>query len=152
MPRMTTDGSRGRRSYRWAVPLALVLAAGLAVAFVAARALRPGRAGADRPAEPADAIDRDSYIRPLESEVEVAGGERVAPFSGFAVSVETEPEDALVTIGGVERGESPVVAGVECRPGAKVPIRVVKQGFRPARASTVCRTDALVKLTIRLAP
>ncbi|HEY6002557.1 MAG TPA: PEGA domain-containing protein [Anaeromyxobacter sp.] len=144
----------GRRTprYRWAGLLALGLAAGLAVAFVAARALRAGRATADRPGEPPEAIDRDSYLRPLESEVEAAGGERIAPFSGFAVSVETEPEAALVTIAGVERGEAPVLAGVECKPGAKVPIRVVKPGFRPARASTLCRSDALVKLTIRLNP
>jgi hypothetical protein len=140
------------RSHRWTVLLALGLAAALAVAFVAARALRPGRPAADRPGEPAEAIDTDSYIRPLESEVETAGGERIAPFSGFAISVETEPEDALVTIAGVERGEAPVLAGVECKPGARVQIRVVKPGFRPARASTLCRTDALVKLTVRLAP
>jgi PEGA domain len=148
-----TTGARPRLlgSYRWAVLLGLGLAAALAVAFVAARALRHGRAAADRPGEPADAIDTDSYLRPLESEVEATGGERVAPFSGFAVAVETEPEDALVTIAGVERGEAPVLAGVECKPGAKVPIRVVKRGFRPARASTLCRADALVKLTIRLA-
>jgi hypothetical protein len=146
-----TTGARPRllRSYRWAALLGLGLAAGLAVAFVAARALRHGRA-ADPSGEPAEAIDRDSYLRPLESEIDSAGGERVAPFSGFAVAVETDPEDALVTIAGVERGESPVLAGVECKPGAKVPIRVVKPGFRPVRASTLCRADALVKLTIHL--
>jgi hypothetical protein len=45
-----------------------------------------------------------------------------------------------------------VLAGVECKPGAKVPIRVEKPGFRPVRAATTCRSDALVKLTVRLAP
>lgn len=147
---MTTDAARRPRSHRWAALLALGLAAVLAAAFVAARALRLGRAAADRPGEPPESIDTDSYIRPLETDVETTSGERIAPFSGFAVSIETEPENALVTIAGVERGESPVLAGVECRPGAKVPIRVVKRGFRPARASTLCRADALVKLTIRL--
>lgn len=139
------------RRYRWAALLAAVLAVGLAVAFVAARALRRGRL-LDPPSEPAEAIDTDAYLQPLESEIEPGKGERVVPFSGFAVSVETHPEAALVSIAGVERGESPVLAGLDCKPGTKVPIRVVKRGFRPARASTVCRSDALVKLTVRLVP
>jgi PEGA domain-containing protein len=139
-------------SYRWTVLLSLGLAAGLAVAWVAARALRPGGGAAEPPREPAEAIDTDRYIGPIETELEPGTGERVAPFSGFAVSIETEPGDALVTIAGVERGESPVLAGVECKPGTKVPVRVAKTGFRAARASTVCRTDALVKLIIRLSP
>jgi PEGA domain-containing protein len=147
---MTTDVGATPPSYRWTVLLALGLAAGLSVAWVAARALRRGPA--EPPREPPEAIDTDRYIRPIETELEPGTGEQVAPFSGFAVSIETEPGDALVTVGGVERGESPVLAGVECTPGAKVPIRVAKPGFRPARASTVCRADALVKLTIRLTP
>jgi hypothetical protein len=148
---MTTEAGARRRSWRWAAPLAVALAVGLAVALAAARANRRGRGAADRTAEPAEAIDRDAYLRPMEMEVEAGTGERVAPFSGFAISVETEPEDALVTIAGVERGEAPVLAGVECDPGTRVPIRVVKRGFRPARASALCRSDALVKLTVRLA-
>lgn len=148
MPPMTAPRGATPPSYRWTVLLALGLAAGIAVAFVAARALRRGPAEAPR--EPAEAIDTDRYIRPIETEREAGSGEQVAPFSGFAVSVETEPEAALVTIAGVERGESPVLAGVECKPGAKVPIRVAKPGFRGAKASTLCRADALVKLNIRL--
>lgn len=144
---MTTDAGAPR--YRWAVLLALGLAVGTGGAFIAARLLRPSRA--ERPSEPAQAIDTDEYLGPIAGNVEPGSGEEVAPFSGFAVSVETEPADALVTIAGVERGEAPVLAGVECRPGAKVAIRVVKPGFRPARAATLCRSDALVKLTVRLA-
>jgi PEGA domain len=139
------------RRYRWTALLAVVLVVGVAVAWVAARALRRGRL-LDPPAEPAEAIDTDAYLRPLESEVDPGRGERVVPFPGFAISVETHPEAALVTIAGVERGESPVLAGLDCKPGTKVSIRVAKAGFRPARASTVCRSDALVKLTVRLTP
>lgn len=148
---MTPDSRPRRPSHRFAVLLASGLAAGLAVAGIAAWALRH-RSAADRPHEPAEMVDTDKYLFPIETEAEPGSGEQVAPFSGFAVSVETEPEDALVTIAGVERGESPVLAGVECKPGTKVPIRVEKPGFRPARATTVCRVDALVKLTVRLVP
>jgi hypothetical protein len=144
---MTTDAAAPR--YRWAVLLALGLAVGIGGAFAAARLLRPSRA--ERPSEPAQAIDTDEYLAPLAGGVDPGSGEQVAPFSGFAVSVETEPEDALVTVAGVERGEAPVLAGVDCRPGAKVAIRVEKPGFRPARSTTVCRADTLVKLTVRLA-
>ncbi|HEY6101559.1 MAG TPA: PEGA domain-containing protein [Anaeromyxobacter sp.] len=142
----------GRPRYRWTLLLALGLAAGTGVAWAAARALRPGLFAPSRPHEPAEQIDTDKYLGPIETAAEPATGEQIAPFSGFAVSVETEPEDALVTIAGVERGESPVLAGVECKPGTKVPVRVEKSGFRPARATTTCRADTLVKLTLRLAP
>lgn len=148
---MTTDAAPRIRRYRWAALLALALAIAVGVAWVAARRLRRGR-WPGPPPQPAEAIDNDAYLRPLESEEEPGKGERVLPFSGFAISVETRPEAALVTIAGVERGESPVLAGLDCKPGTKVPIRVVKRGFRPARASTVCRSDALVKLTVRLVP
>ena len=148
---MKPDARLRRPRYRWAALMAAGLAAGLLVAWGAARALRT-RTAEDRPREPPEAIDTDRYLGPIETEAEPGTGERVGPFSGFAISVETEPEDALVTIAGEERGESPVLAGVECRPGSKVPIRVVKPGFRPVRATTVCRSDALVKLTIRLEP
>jgi len=139
--------TRDVRRHTWPVLLAAGLVAGVAVAWIATRALRP-----DRPHEPAEQIDTDRYLRPIETSAEPGSGEQIAPFSGFAISVETEPEDALVTIAGVERGESPVLAGVECKPGTKVPIRVEKPGFRPARATTLCRADALVKLTVRLSP
>lgn len=148
---MTTEHAARPPSYRWTVLLALGLVCGIAVLWVAARALRPG-AGAEHPHEPAEAVDTDKYLRPIETAADPRTGEELAPFSGFAVSVETEPPDALVTIAGIERGESPVLAGVECKPGTKVPIRVEKPGFPPARTATTCRTDALVKLTIRLGP
>ncbi len=145
---MTTEHAARPPSYRWAVLLALGLACGLGILWAAARALRP----ADRPHEPAEAVDTDRYLRPFETAADPSTGEEIAPFSGFAVSVETEPPDALVTIAGVERGEAPVLAGIECKPGTKVAIRVEKPGFPAARTATTCRTDALVKLTVRLGP
>jgi hypothetical protein len=142
---MNLDAGTRTPRYRWAVLLGLGLLVGIGGAYLAARKLSPQRAP---PSEPAEAVDTDAYLAPIE--FEPGTGEAVAPFSGFAVSIETEPADALVTVGGVERGEAPVLAGVECRPGAKVPIEVAKPGFRRARATTLCRSDALVKLTVRL--
>jgi hypothetical protein len=147
---MTKEPGARHPRYRWTWLLALGLAVGLGVLWFVGRGLRRG--GGDRPDEPAAVIDTDRYLRPIETAADPRTGEEVAPFSGFAVSVETDPPDALVTIAGVERGESPVLAGVECEPGAKVPIRVEKPGFPPARATTTCRTDVLVKLTVRLGP
>jgi hypothetical protein len=131
------------------------LAALIAVAAVvigvlgAALAWLPGRAPSARPSEPAEEIDTSHYLRPLETAA-AGPGEEVAPFSGFAVSVETEPPGGLVTIAGVPRGEAPVLANLECKPGAKLEIRAEKEGFVPARVETACRADSLVKLTIRL--
>jgi hypothetical protein len=143
---MTKEAGAIRPRTRRAILIAAGVAAGLAVAaWVAVRVLRHGSASGT-----ADPIDTDRYLRPLETRADPGTGEQVAPFSGFAVSVETEPEGALVTIAGVERGESPVLAGVECKPGAKVPIRVTRRGFRTVQAATLCRSDALVKLTVRL--
>lgn len=134
---------------RWIVPLALALVLVLAALWVGARAVRPGGFWG-RSREPAEGIDTDRYLRPIETTADPRTGEEIAPFSGFAIAVETEPPDALVTIAGVERGEAPVLAGIECRPGTEVPVRVEKAGFPATRTATTCRTDALVKLTVRL--
>lgn len=147
MPAMSTEPGARHPRYRWTWLLALGLAVGLGVLWAVGRGLRHGSAEQ----EPAE-VDTDKYLRPIETAADPRTGEEVAPFSGFAVAVETEPPDALVTIAGVERGESPVLAGVDCKPGATVPIRVEKPGFSTARATTTCRADVLVKLHLRLDP
>ncbi len=95
-------------------------------------------------------IDGQEVLRPLNTAADPATGERTAPFDGFAVSVDTQPPGALVLVGGVPRGEAPVLAGVDCDPGEDVEIKAEKAGFRPARARTLCRSDTLVKLVVRL--
>jgi hypothetical protein len=130
----------------------LVLGAALAIGILAATvSILPGalRARSDKRGEPAEEIDNSHYLRPLRTERE-GPGEETAPFSGFAISVETEPPGALVTIAGVPRGEAPVLANVACKPGARLEIAAEKAGFRPARAGTSCREDTIVKLTVRL--
>jgi PEGA domain-containing protein len=149
MRRMTDprDTAPHRPSYGWLVGLVAVLAAGLGGLVLVARLRTPARA--ERPNEPAE-IDTSVILRPLETSADPATGERVAPFNGFAVSVETDPPGALVRVAGQERGEAPVFAGLPCAPGAPVDVRAEKPGFAPARATTTCRRDALVKLELRL--
>jgi hypothetical protein len=77
-------------------------------------------------------------------------GNVTLPFQGFGVSVESEPEGALVHVGGLERGETPLVAGVECAPGSDVKVRLQKPPL-PGREIVVrCRENALVKLSVKL--
>jgi hypothetical protein len=136
----------GAPRHRWLAALLATLALGIGGLWLAVGGQRAARL----PHEPAE-IDTAHYLRPIETAADPRTGEETAPFSGFAVAVETEPADAVVTVAGVERGEAPVLAGVDCRPGTKVPIRVEKAGFRASRATTICRADTLVKLTVRLA-
>ncbi len=90
------------------------------------------------------------FIQPREEEVDQASGERLLPFQGFAVSVESVPAGARVTVDGREVGESPVLASVECSPGTEVRVRVEKAPLRPQDRTTRCRADKLVKLSVRL--
>lgn len=95
-------------------------------------------------------LDTSDYLAPLDTAADPSTGEATAPFAGFAVSVESDPPGAIVTVAGVPRGEAPVLAGVDCRPGRRIEIRAEKAGFAAARSATRCRKDTLVKLTLRL--
>ncbi len=108
-----------------------------------------GSPAPQRPHEPAEEIDNSHYLSPFKTAV-AGRGEETAPFTGFAISVDTEPAGGLVTIAGVPRGEAPVLANVDCRPGTKLQVQAEKAGFPPVRRDTACRADTLVKLTIRL--
>jgi hypothetical protein len=130
-----------------ALPIALwALAAGAVVIGVVWWALAPrGTAGAG---DGRDAPGR--LLDPLRAAAVPGADEEVAPFSGFAVSVETDPPGAVVSIAGVPRGEAPVLAGLGCAAGDRIEIAAEKAGFPVARTQTTCRRDALVKITVRL--
>jgi hypothetical protein len=89
-------------------------------------------------------------LEPLRTSLDPRTGEQIAPFSGFAVAIDTEPPGARVLIDGIERGEAPVLAGVPCGPGEEVAIHAAQHGAGEASAVTTCRPDTLVKLTLRL--
>jgi hypothetical protein len=109
---------------------------------------------ARRPRDPAVAgsVPGGQVLAPLAPARDAGTGEEVAPFSGFAVSVETDPPGAVVTVAGIRRGESPAFAGVTCEPGEGVLVRAEMKRRAPAEVETTCRADALVKLRLRLAP
>jgi hypothetical protein len=140
------DDPSGR--YRRVALLVAGAVVGLGLLWVSVASLR-GRSAAEKPHEPAQEIDNSHYLAPIKTEA-AGNGEETAPFSGFAISVDTEPPGGVVTIAGVPRGEAPVLAGLECAPGAKLEVRAEKAGYPPARVQTTCRADTLVKLTVRL--
>ncbi len=131
--------------YRRIAAIAAAAAVGVVALWYAGSALR-----ARRPAsEPAAEIDQSVYLLPIKTE-QVAQGEETSPFQGFAVSVDTVPAGGVISIGGVVRGEAPVLANLECRGAEKLEVRADKAGFRPVRRQVGCRTDTLVKLTLTL--
>lgn len=127
---------------RIAIFVFLVLVA-VVLALVLATRLRRSPGGPGSPAGPG------TLLRPLEPSRNAVTGEETAAFAGFAVSVDTIPAGALVTVAGVARGEAPVFAGVDCAPGDRIEIRAERAGL-DARATTACRADTLVKLKLRL--
>jgi hypothetical protein len=82
--------------------------------------------------------------------ITTAGGERVAPFQGFGLSVTSTPAGARVLVGGSEVGETPIVTSVDCEPGREVEVRLERRGYRPERRAVRCRTDALLELSVPL--
>lgn len=134
--------------YRRIVALVAAAAVGVAGVWFAGSALGPKRAEAP-PREPATEIDTSVYLAPPRTEPS-GRDEETAPFGGFAVSVDSEPPGAVVTVAGKVRGEAPVLTDVACSGAEKVEIRAEKKGFRPARRLVACRADTLVKLTLRL--
>lgn len=131
--------------YRRLAAIVGAAAVGVGALWYAASALRPSRPAG----EPALEIDRSVYLLPIKTE-QVAQGEETSPFQGFAVSVDTVPAGGVISIGGVVRGEAPVLANIECRGAEKVEVRADKAGFRPALRQVGCRADTLVKLTLTL--
>jgi hypothetical protein len=79
-----------------------------------------------------------------------ADGDLVAPFTGFGLSVESTPAGATVRVDGRDLGETPLVATVDCRPGATLLVRVEKRPHRPAERKVRCRRDALVTVPVAL--
>ena len=102
--------------------------------------------------EVAEALAKSEMVAPREAQVDPATGEQVTPFAGgFALSVDSRPAGARVLVNGADMGETPLLAGVECRPGDVLEVRLEKRGLRPATRTTRCRKDAVVRLEFELA-
>jgi hypothetical protein len=146
-PHLAPDPTPPPRPRRSVLPVAL---GAIAAAAIVIGLVRWGFAPRGATVTLESGGDKGQVLEPLQPRADVRTGEQVAPFSGFAVSVDTDPPGAVVSVGGVPRGESPVMAGLDCAPGDAVEITAEKGGFAVARARTTCRRDALVKLTVRL--
>lgn len=136
---------RNSRKRRLVAAAAVV---GVAVAGAAALAIAARRPA---PAAVETSVPGGQLLAPLATARD-ATGEEVAPFDGFAVSVETDPPGAVVTVAGIARGESPAFAGVDCEPGEDVRIQAALPGRVTAVRSTRCRSNALVKVRLALRP
>ncbi|HVI74106.1 MAG TPA: hypothetical protein VM683_03880 [Anaeromyxobacteraceae bacterium] len=88
-------------------------------------------------------------IAPRPERIDPTTGERVLPFHGFGLQVDTTPPGARVLVNDEEMGTSPLLTTVSCRPGGAVEVRAVL-GDRSATASTRCRKDELVKIALQL--
>lgn len=86
---------------------------------------------------------------PRADRVDPATGERVAPFHGFGLQIDSEPSGARVLVDGEEMGKTPLLTTVSCRPGDQVAVQL-ERGEQRARVRTRCRQDALVKLQLGL--
>jgi hypothetical protein len=102
--------------------------------------------GADKTFDPA----KHETLAPREAAA-AADGERIAPFHGFGVQVDSQPAGARVLVDGVDLGETPLLASVRCAEGAEVAVRVEKAGRAPWTKKTRCRKDALLALDVKLA-
>ncbi|HVI94480.1 MAG TPA: hypothetical protein VM753_10765 [Anaeromyxobacter sp.] len=140
---LSAGAGRERRPRRRALAIG---AAALAIALVGAGAL--ARRAPKAPPAP-ERIWAGTLLSPVGASGASGDGERTAPFSGFALQIETEPAGAVVEVDGVVRGESPVFAGLDCAPGARVVVRA-RSGAVASERATTCRKDTLVGLTLRL--
>ncbi|HEX9306584.1 MAG TPA: PEGA domain-containing protein [Anaeromyxobacter sp.] len=122
---------------------------GVGLLWLVASSLSPAAHKPEARSEPAMEVDRSHYLGPIKTEA-AGPGEETAPFTGFAISVDTVPPGAVVSIAGALRGEAPVLVNVACRAAERVEIRAEKAGFAPVRREVGCRADALLKVTLRL--
>lgn len=71
-------------------------------------------------------------------------------FEGAILSLESEPEEATVEVNGKDQGETPVMVGLECKPGEPVVITFSRRGFESTTHRTSCPRDEMVKVNARL--
>ena len=88
-------------------------------------------------------------LAPRDDRLDAATGERVAPFHGFGLQVDSVPAGARAIVDGEDKGTTPLLTTVDCRPGDEVSVELDRAGER-GRARTRCRADTLVKLRVSL--
>jgi hypothetical protein len=173
MPRPSPHGRAVKRILLAAGVLVTVLALsslGLRAALGRARAVRAGiqaLPGVDAPlvaaerekaaASPEELAElQKSWIgseslAPRGDRVDPASGERVAPFHGFGLQLDSAPAGARALVNGEDMGTTPLLTTVDCVPGDEVTVELDRAGRRGS-ARTRCRADTLVKLRVVLTP
>jgi hypothetical protein len=82
---------------------------------------------------------------------EGGSAERVTPFEGFALHVESHPDGARVTADDRLLGTTPIAVGFDCTPGEDVHLRIERPPFHSVKRATKCRENALVTIEVSLA-
>jgi hypothetical protein len=111
--------------------------------------IEAARAAQDELARAQRGWQRAEVLAPRQAS-RAADGELVAPFQGFGLSVESSPAGATVRVDGRELGQTPLVASIDCAPGAALKVRVERRSLRPVERTVRCRADALVTLQLAL--
>lgn len=142
---VAADPAPGRPWKAVAVFAAIFLALSGAIAGMSALARKRNPTWSDG----TPAFDDSVYLPALSTE-RLGPDEERADFTGFALSIDTVPSGAVVTVAGEVRGEAPVLTDFRCRTGQKLELLAEKPGYRRARRIVTCRVNTVLKLTLHL--
>jgi hypothetical protein len=93
-------------------------------------------------------IGSHSYA-PRSDRIDPETGERVGPFEGFGLTVDTEPPGASILVNGEDKGTSPLLTTVDCAPGQEIRVEA-RRGPLRGRTVTRCRADQVARLRMKL--
>lgn len=80
-----------------------------------------------------------------------AGLDRLAPPApGIVLRVASDPPGGRVSVNGIGRGETPMIANVLCREGQPIRVRVEAEGFSPWETEVECREGPPLVVEARL--
>ena len=111
--------------------------------------LDAARAAEEELAKASSGWRKVEFMAPREGKA-TARGERVVPFQGFGLSVDSTPSGASVAVDGKVLGVTPLLTSLPCRPGDQIAVEVTLKPNRSGRRQIRCRADELVSVTIPL--
>jgi hypothetical protein len=111
--------------------------------------LEAARAAEEELAKARSGWRKVEFMAPREGKA-AARGERVVPFQGFGLSIDSTPSGASVAVDGKVLGLTPLLTSLPCRPGDQIAVEVTLRPNRSGRRQIRCRADELVSVTIPL--
>jgi hypothetical protein len=72
------------------------------------------------------------------------------PATGFIIVVESVPEGALLSVDGVENGETPASLNLDCKPGSSHALKLTAAGFAPVEHAVACKKDVMLVVSAKL--